>query len=456
MTSERFAFWDLSHERMRILHLNWLAFFISFILWFSHAPLMVFIKEALGLTSDQVKTLLLLNVALTIPARNLIGMFVDKFGPRIVYSLLLATGGALCFGFALAPNFEVLALFRFLLGFVGAGFVVGIRLIAEWFPARQLGVAEGIYGGWGNFGAAAGALILPLLASAFSLAWGWRIAVMIAGTIAIAYAAFFYWYARDTPAGATYFKPNKLGALEVASKKDLYIYIATSSAMYFAMALLLWKLSIPPTPLLSVQTALIIGGGFIALFVIQLRKMLSVNAHLFSAEPQPAPVQYAFSQVSILSVAYLSAFGAELAVVSMLPLYFHDTFGWSPILASALASSFAFMNLVARPLGGYFSDKYGRKNVLTVVFVGITIGFLGFAQMNLHWSMPLVVAVTMIASFFVQAGCGAVFACVPLIQRRLTGQFAGIAGAYGNIGGLVFLTSLALFGAHTFLSLIHI
>lgn len=32
------------------------------------------------------------------------------------------------------------------------------------------------------------------------------------------------------------------------------------------------------------------------------------------------------------------------------------------------------------------------------------------------------------------------FAVVPLIRRRLTGQIAGMVGAYGNIGAVVFLT----------------
>jgi len=32
---------------------------------------------------------------------------------------------------------------------------------------------------------------------------------------------------------------------------------------------------------------------------------------------------------------------------------------------------------------------------------------------------------------------------VPLIQRRMTGQIAGMAGAYGNVGGVVFLTVLS-------------
>jgi len=32
---------------------------------------------------------------------------------------------------------------------------------------------------------------------------------------------------------------------------------------------------------------------------------------------------------------------------------------------------------------------------------------------------------------------------VPLIKRRLTGQIAGIAGAYGNVGAVIFLTVLS-------------
>jgi NNP family nitrate/nitrite transporter-like MFS transporter len=42
--------------------------------------------------------------------------------------------------------------------------VIGIRLVSEWFPAREVGIAEGIYGGWGNFGAAVASMSLPALA----------------------------------------------------------------------------------------------------------------------------------------------------------------------------------------------------------------------------------------------------------------------------------------------------
>ena len=149
MSSERLNLLSFS-GKTKILHMTWLAFFISFMVWFNHAPLMLLIAKTLGMSSSETKTILILNVALTIPARIIIGILVDKFGPKRTYSTLLAVGSLPCFMFAFADSFEQLALARFLLGFVGAGFVIGIRMVGEWFPAKQVGIAEGIYGGWGN------------------------------------------------------------------------------------------------------------------------------------------------------------------------------------------------------------------------------------------------------------------------------------------------------------------
>ena len=46
--------------------------------------------------------------------------------------------------------------------------------------------------------------------------------------------------------------------------------------------------------------------------------------------------------------------------------------------------------------------------------------------------------------------CGGVYAVIPLIQRRMTGQIAGMAGAYGNVGGVVFLTVLSFVDTQVF------
>ena len=60
----------------------------------------------------------------------------------------------------------------------------------------------------------------------------------------------------------------------------------------------------------------------------------------------------------------------------------------------------------------------------------------------------------MCCSFFVQAGEGAVFAIVPLIKRRMTGQIAGMAGAYGNVGAVTYLTILSFVDYSTFFMVI--
>jgi MFS transporter, NNP family, nitrate/nitrite transporter len=440
---------DLSNPSIRTLHLGWVAFFITFVVWFSHAPLLVHIKEAFDLSSQQIKALLILNVALTIPARIIVGILVDKFGPRLTFSLLLVTSSFFCWGFAFANDYETLALFRFLGGFVGAGFVIGIRLVGEWFPARQVGMAQGIYGGWGNFGSAAAAMTLPTVALMYGGEDGWRYAIASTGVIAFVYGIFFYIKARNTPKGSTYFKPKKTGGLEVSSYRDLYFYIAMSAPIYIALAVLSWKLSPANLGLFSETTTWLMYGILVVLYLFQCSQIWKVNKeHL--REGVPEIEKYSFRQVAALDCAYFVTFGSELAVVSMLPLFFMETFALGAVQAGLLASGFAFMNLVARPGGGYLSDRFGRKRSLTILMVGLAVGYLVMSQVDSSWMVFAAVAATMCCSFFVQAGEGAVFAMVPLVKRRMTGQIAGMVGAFGNVGAVTYLTVLSFVDASTF------
>lgn len=443
--------------KMKILHMTWLAFFISFVVWFNHAPLMLVIAESLQLSPSEIKTILILNVALTIPARIAIGIMVDKFGPKRTYSTLLALGSIPCFMFAMAENFQQLALARFLLGFVGAGFVIGIRMVGEWFPAKQVGIAEGIYGGWGNFGSAAAAMTLPAVALLFGGAEGWRYAIAITGVIALIYSVVYFFSVSDTPKGSTYFKPKKAGAMEVTSIWDLFFYILMTIPLYGTLTLLTWKLSPAGVNLLSGFSAFNIYAGIWGLFIYNVYKIVHINeAHL--SHPMEEIHRYKFKQVAILDLAYLITFGSELAVVSMLPMFFYETFhesqGITTVEAGLLSSGFAFMNLVARPGGGWISDKFGRKLSLTIFILGLSVGYFVMSQITSEWPVLLAVFVTMLCSFFVQGGEGAVFAMVPLIKRRMTGQIAGMVGAYGNVGGVLFLTVLSFVSPSVFFTVI--
>ena len=60
------------------------------------------------------------------------------------------------------------------------------------------------------------------------------------------------------------------------------------------------------------------------------------------------------------------------------------------------------------------------------------------------WPIALAVALTIVCSMFVQGAEGATFAVIPSVKRRITGQISGMAGAYGNVGAVFYLTILTM------------
>lgn len=433
--------------KMRILHLTWFAFFLTFVVWFNLAPLLGQIKESLGLTKQQVTTLLILNVALTIPARIIIGILTDQYGPKRVYSGLLILASIPCFIFAVADNFTQLALARFALGFIGAGFVVGIRMVSEWFPADELGTAEGVYGGWGNFGSAAAAFTLPTIALLFGGEDGWRWATGLTGLMALIYGFIYYFSVTDVPEGSKYFRPKNATAMEVTSKGDLYFLLIMKIPLYIALGLLAWRLK--NVEIFTESTAYIVYLGLALLYGYDATLAIRANRKLFREEV-PEFQRYKFKQVAILNILYFATFGSELAVVSMLPLFFLETFSLSPVVAGMVASAYAFMNLMSRPGGGLISDRFGRKPTLLILTAGLAVGYALMGIIDAQWPIWLAVVAAMACSFFVQAGEGAVFAVVPLIKRSLTGQIAGMTGAYGNVGAVIYLIIYSVVDASTF------
>ena len=61
-------------------------------------------------------------------------------------------------------------------------------------------------------------------------------------------------------------------------------------------------------------------------------------------------------------------------------------------------------------------------------------------MLNSSWPIIIAIAVTIFTSIFVQGAAGATFGIIPSIKRRVTGQISGMAGAYGNVGAVVYLT----------------
>ncbi|KMP10910.1 peptide ABC transporter substrate-binding protein [Candidatus Nitromaritima sp. SCGC AAA799-C22] len=444
---------NFSGEQSRILHLSWFAFFLIFAAWFNMAPFNTTLMRTAGLSKEQVDILMICNVLLTIPARILIGTLVDRYGPRKVFSLLLLFAGAVCFHFSTGAKFEDFLVSRLLMGMVGAGFVVGIKMIAEWFPPEKMGTAQGIYAGWGNFGAAAAIFSLPAAAAFFPEETGWRVAAVLCGGICTIWAGVYFLFAKEPPHQGEVFPVGLEHSIEVTSRPDLILQMLLLLPVYGAVAFFIWKLSGHPLSLLSPAAYQILLVGILLLYAGNVIQCARINLPQLAGSIPPEK-QYEFRQIVILSLVYALTFGSELAVVSMFPAFLESTFGLSVAGAGALGSSFAVMNLLTRPAGGWISDLMGRKRSLIVLVAGSMLGYGLMSRINSGWPLWEVVAMAIGCSMFLQAGNGACFAVVPLIRRDLTGKMAGLAGAYGNVGAVAFLTVFSFVGARGFFSTI--
>ena len=460
-------FTKATQGRYRILHLTWFAFFLSFVVWFNFPPFATTIVQEFGLTPAQAGTIGLCNVALTVPARIIIGMLLDKYGPRLTYSALLIYAAIPCLIFATATSFNQLVVGRLLMGIVGAGFVIGIRMTAEWFPPKEVGTAEGIYGGWGNFGSAFSAFTMVIIGMALSFLPGafqfpeaqtfnvlgigfssdvlnWRAAIAGSGIIAALYGVFYYFNVTDTPPGKVYRKPESARGMEVTTVRDFWFLMAMNVPLTAILMVLAWRLQ--KVNFLSPAAMVIAWIALLGLYAFQAYNCWSVNKELLAGRKQyPAEDRYRFKQVALLELTYIVNFGSELAVVSILPAFFEGTFGLDKATAGIIAASYAFMNLVSRPGGGIISDSVGsRKWTMTVLLIGMGVGYLVFSMVGSGWPLVAAVLLVMACSFFVQAAEGATFALVPLVKPRITGQVAGNVGAYGNVGAVAYLTILLL------------
>jgi len=427
------------NQEIKALHLTWIAFFISFYVWFNMAPLASsMLRSADWLTRDDIRLFAIANVAMTIPARIIVGMALDKFGPRRVFSILMVLMAIPTLVFAFGDTREVLFMSRLVLSSVGASFVVGIHMTALWFKPRDIGFAEGFYAGWGNFGSAAAAMTLPTIAlTMYGGDDGWRWAIATSGVVMAAYGVFYWFAITDGPTRDTHKKPRKSAALEVSSWSDLVLLCIFIVPMVGVLSIVVYRLQL--MGYVDGLTASICYAAITIVVTYQIWIAIKVNRPILE-KGVPADDQYPFKSVAALNITYFANFGAELAVVSMLPMFFEETWGLNAAAAGLIAASFAFVNLFARPMGGLVSDRFGnRRFVMLSYMFGIGIGFVLMGLLNSNWPLIVAIAFTIMCSFFVQGAEGATFGIIPSIKRRVTGQISGMAGAYGNVGAVFYL-----------------
>lgn len=136
-----------------------------------------------------------------------------------------------------------------------------------------------------------------------------------------------------------------------------------------------------------------------------------------------------------LAFFYFVTFGGFVAMAIFLPKLLVDWFDFSLTSAGLRAAGFTVVATLARPIGGWLSDRLDASTVLTLAFVGI-----GFDAVALSWQAtdPAIVPVTIFCltmAGFLGIGNGAVFKLVPQQFPASTGAVTGIVGAAGGLGG---------------------
>ncbi len=146
------------------LMMNTVAFMVCFAAWMMNGVLVTFLVGEGLYDWDPAQMGWLMGIPVLSGAlmRLPVGAWTDKYGGRIIFSILLLVASGAMFMMSLADSYTQFLLASLGFGLAGASFAIGIAYTSVWFPRERQGLALGIFG-VGNAGAALTALGAPIL-----------------------------------------------------------------------------------------------------------------------------------------------------------------------------------------------------------------------------------------------------------------------------------------------------
>lgn len=116
----------------------------------------------------------------------LCGYVLDVIGLKFGYAMFAVAWSIICMLHGFATNWQMLAVLRGLLGLAeGSANPAGMKAVSEWFPAKERGMAGGIY----NIGASFGSMLAPPLVVWAILHYNWQSAFVITGALGLVWVA---------------------------------------------------------------------------------------------------------------------------------------------------------------------------------------------------------------------------------------------------------------------------
>ena len=179
-------------DSIKALIFSTIAFAVSFAVWGCIAPMAKTFQINLHLTEQQTWFLIATPVLVGSIGRLPMGMLTDRFGGRIVISLLLIFGAIAPFMLSRAEEYNDFLLWAFFLGLAGSFFPAGVAFTSKWFPQEKQGFALGIYGA-GNIGQSIALFSIPVLATTI----GWQTSYKIFALVALLWGIVFFLFAKN-------------------------------------------------------------------------------------------------------------------------------------------------------------------------------------------------------------------------------------------------------------------
>jgi ACS family hexuronate transporter-like MFS transporter len=339
------------------------------------------LKQTLGITEKEYSWIIDCFQG-AIMLQPVCGYVLDSIGLKIGFAIFAIAWSLICMAHGLGRNWQTFAGLRGLLGFAeGCANPAGMKATAEWFPARERGLAGGVF----NIGASVGSMLAPPLVAWAILNYNWQAAFVVTGIIGLIWAALWL---------AFYQSPAKHRALS-DSERD---YIAAGQEKHLSSD----------------------GSRPSVLSILGQRNFWGIALPRFLADPT-------WGTLTFWVPYYLST-------VRHFDLKHIAMFAWMPFLAADFGCLCGGAIVLALQKRGV--NLINARRIAFTVGACLMIGmaFVGFVQ-----NAYVAIALLSLGGFAHQTlSVTVITMSSDLFKRNEVATVAGMAGTCGNAGLLVF------------------
>ena len=324
-----------------------------------------------------------------IMAQPICGYVLDVLGLKFGLAIFVTVWAFTNMAHGFAHSWQALAGLRGMMGFAeGSANPAGMKAVAEWFPARERGLAGGVY----NIGASFGSMLAPPLVVWAILRYNWQAAFVITGALGIVWVLLWLLF---------YQSPGHHPAL---SEEERH-YIQSGQEKYLQGD----------------------GSRPSILAILRRRNFWGIALPRFLADPTWGTLTF-WLPLYLTTVRHMNI--QQIAL-----------FAWMPFLAADFGCLFG--GLVSMTLQKYAGATLinARRATFTLgACLMLGVGFVGFVQ-----SPYAAIALLSLAGFAHQTlSVTVITMSSDLFKRNEVATVAGMAGTFGNAGLLIF--SLAIGG----------